>query len=133
MDVLTEAPLGLNVAGQSSSARLLTRSPRGYPDRRCESRAPEPVEETQEEDQPEEKPAESFVEASEPTEEKHDYKKRYDDLKRHYDEKVRDFKQREKEMEAAMQTVATNPDISLPKSPEELEKFKLVIVKTKKF
>ena len=82
------------------------------------------IEETQEEDQPEEKVAESFVEASEPTEEKHDYKKRYDDLKRHYDEKVKDFKQREKEMEEAMHTVAVNPEISLPKSPEELEKFK---------
>ena len=82
------------------------------------------VEEAQEEDQPEEKAAESFVEASEPTEEKHDYKKRYDDLKRHYDEKVKDFKQREKEMEEAMHTVAVNPEISLPKSPEELEKFK---------
>ena len=78
--------------------------------------------EAQQEEQPEEKEATSFVEESQ--EKDHDYKKRYDDLKRHYDEKVQTFKQREQEMESAMQSAAASQNISLPKSPEELEKFK---------
>ena len=78
--------------------------------------------EAQQEEQPEEKKATSFVEESQ--EKDHDYKKRYDDLKRHYDEKVQTFKQREQEMESAMQSAAASQNISLPKSPEELEKFK---------
>jgi hypothetical protein len=77
--------------------------------------------ETQQEE-PEEKEATSFVQGSE--ERDHDYKKRYDDLKRHYDEKVQAFKQREKEMEQAMQSAAASQNITLPKSPEELERFK---------
>jgi len=78
--------------------------------------------EAQQEEQPEEKEATSFVEGSQ--EKDHDYKKRYDDLKRHYDEKVQTFKQREKEMEEAMQSAAASQNITLPKSPEELERFK---------
>ena len=78
--------------------------------------------EAQQEDQPEEKEATSFVEGSQ--EKDHDYKKRYDDLKRHYDEKVQSFKQREQEMEQAMQSAAASQNITLPKSPEELERFK---------
>jgi len=77
--------------------------------------------ETQQEE-PEEKEATSFVQGSE--EKDHDYKKRYDDLKRHYDEKVQSFKQREQEMEQAMQSAAASQNITLPKSPEELERFK---------
>ena len=77
--------------------------------------------ETQQEE-PEEKEATSFVQGSE--ERDHDYKKRYDDLKRHYDEKVQAFKQREREMEQAMQSAAASQNINLPKSPEELERFK---------
>jgi hypothetical protein len=78
--------------------------------------------EAQQEDQPEEKESTSFVEGSQ--EKDHDYKKRYDDLKRHYDEKVQSFKQREQEMESAMQSAAASQNISLPKSPEELDRFK---------
>jgi len=78
--------------------------------------------EAQQEEQPEEKEATSFVEGSQ--EKDHDYKKRYDDLKRHYDEKVQTFKQREQEMESAMQSAAASQNISLPKSPEELDRFK---------
>jgi hypothetical protein len=78
--------------------------------------------EAQQEDQLEEKEATSFVEGSQ--EKDHDYKKRYDDLKRHYDEKVQTFKQREQEMESAMQSAAASQNISLPKSPEELDRFK---------
>lgn len=78
--------------------------------------------EAQQEEQPNEKEATSFVEGSQ--EKDHDYKKRYDDLKRHYDEKVQTFKQREQEMEQAMQSAAASQNISLPKSPEELERFK---------
>jgi len=80
------------------------------------------VEVEAQQEEPEEKEATSFVQGSE--ERDHDYKKRYDDLKRHYDEKVQAFKQREKEMEQAMQSAASSQNITLPKSPEELERFK---------
>jgi len=80
------------------------------------------VEVEAQQEEPEEKEATSFVQGSE--ERDHDYKKRYDDLKRHYDEKVQAFKQREKEMEQAMQSAAASQNITLPKSPEELERFK---------
>jgi len=80
------------------------------------------VEVEAQQEEPEEKEATSFVQGSE--ERDHDYKKRYDDLKRHYDEKVQSFKQREQEMEQAMQSAAASQNITLPKSPEELERFK---------
>jgi len=80
------------------------------------------VEVEAQQEEPEEKEATSFVQGSE--ERDHDYKKRYDDLKRHYDEKVQAFKQREIEMEQAMQSAAASQNITLPKSPEELERFK---------
>lgn len=80
------------------------------------------VEVEAQQEEPEEKEATSFVQGSE--ERDHDYKKRYDDLKRHYDEKVQAFKQREKEMEQAVQSAAASQNITLPKSPEELERFK---------
>ena len=47
------------------------------------------------------------------------YKKRYDDLKRHYDEKVNEFKQREQELGASIDTT-----YQAPKTQEDLEKFK---------
>ena len=52
----------------------------------------------------------------------HDYKKRYDDLKRHYDQKIQEFKTKEQELSDAMQK--TNSNVTLPKTPEELEKFR---------
>jgi len=52
----------------------------------------------------------------------HDYKKRYDDLKRHYDQKIQEFKTKEQELSDAMQK--TNSNVPLPKTPEELEKFR---------
>ena len=53
----------------------------------------ENVEEQQAQPQEEEKQVEpSFVQGE--AEVKHDYKKRYDDLKRHYDEKVQEFKEK---------------------------------------
>ena len=66
---------------------------------------------------------ESFVETKKESSD-HDYKKRYDDLKRHYDDKVRSFKEREKELEAAMSQQSSKQNISLPKTAEELEKFR---------
>jgi hypothetical protein len=63
----------------------------------------------------------SFVssEKEETPKEQHDYKKRYDDLKRHYDQKIQEFKSKEQQM----QEVATQNNVTLPKTPEELEKF----------
>jgi hypothetical protein len=68
--------------------------------------------------------ADSFVETKK--EETHDYKKRYDDLKRHYDEKVGEFKT---EIENLRRTMTQHAEemprgVSPPKTAEELEEFK---------
>ena len=68
--------------------------------------------------------ADSFVEAKK--EETHDYKKRYDDLKRHYDEKVDEFKT---EIETLRKTMTQHAQemprgVTPPKTAEELEEFK---------
>lgn len=68
--------------------------------------------------------ADSFVEAKK--EETHDYKKRYDDLKRHYDEKVGEFKT---EIETLRKTMTEHAQemprgVTPPKTAEELEEFK---------
>ena len=52
---------------------------------------------------------------------KPDYKKRSDDLKKHYDNKLNEFKSREEEL----LTQVKQPEYRAPKSPEELEKFKV--------
>jgi len=52
---------------------------------------------------------------------KPDYKKRYDDLKKHYDNKLNEFKSREEELLSQVK----QPEYKAPKSPEELEKFKV--------
>ena len=66
---------------------------------------------------------ETFVSAKkEETAPEHDYKKRYDDLKRHYDQKIQEFKTKEQQLESAMQQ--SNMNVPLPKTPEELERFK---------
>jgi len=70
----------------------------------------------------EEQPEPSFAQGE--TEVKHDYKKRYDDLKRHYDEKVQEFKTKEKQLEATLSEATRSQGISLPKTEEELVKFK---------
>ena len=64
----------------------------------------------------------SFVDGKEKAD--HDYKKRYDDLKRHYDAKVNEFKEKEKELEATLSSATREQNISLPKTAEELQKFK---------
>ena len=74
---------------------------------------------TQEQEQQEE----TFVSVKkEETAPEHDYKKRYDDLKRHYDQKIQEFKTEKQELESAMQQ--SNVNVPLPKTPEELEKFR---------
>ena len=50
------------------------------------------------------------------------YKKRYDDLKKHYDDRVSQFKQREQELLA--EASSSRPQYEVPKSAEEIEKFK---------
>ena len=86
-----------------------------------EEQVQDPTEEvaTQEQEQQEE----TFVSAKkEETAPEHDYKKRYDDLKRHYDQKIQEFKTEKQELESAMQQ--SNVNVPLPKTPEELEKFR---------
>ena len=51
------------------------------------------------------------------TQQEHDFKKRYDDLKTHYDRKVNEWKEKEK-------TLTAKPKYAAPKSAEELEQFK---------
>jgi len=50
------------------------------------------------------------------------YKKRYDDLKKHYDDRVSQFKQREQELLA--EASSSRPQYEVPKSAEEIERFK---------
>ena len=50
------------------------------------------------------------------------YKKRYDDLKKHYDDRVSQFKQREQELLAEARS--SHPQYEVPKSAEEIERFK---------
>jgi len=62
---------------------------------------------------------ESFVESKQESP-NHDYKKRYDDLKRHYDSKLSEF---ETEKQQLLQASQQN-NVPLPKTVEELEKFR---------
>ena len=66
----------------------------------------------------------SFVEQKQEAD--HDYKKRYDDLKKHYDAKVNEFKQEIADLKTAMQSPqAQMPEgVPMPKTPEELQAFK---------
>ena len=51
------------------------------------------------------------------TQQEHNFKKRYDDLKTHYDRKINEWKEKEK-------TLTAKPKYAAPKSAEELEQFK---------
>jgi len=68
----------------------------------------------------------SFVEQSTKSEQpEHDYKKRYDDLKRHYDAKIEEFKGKETELlDLAKQASEGGVNYNPPKTPEELTQFK---------
>jgi len=68
----------------------------------------------------------SFVQTKTEEPESHDYKKRYDDLKRHYDAKVNEFKQEIDELKSAVRTrdVEMPSGIPMPKTMEELQAFK---------
>lgn len=74
------------------------------------------VEASDDTDQPE---STSFAET---TQEKpdHNYKKRYDDLKRHYDAKLAEFQAERQQLEAATKQA----NVPMPKTVEELEEFK---------
>jgi len=65
--------------------------------------------------------AETFVSAEK--EKPHDYKKRYDDLKRHYDQKLKQHEDEKKQLSSAME-MAKQQGVELPKTAEELEQFK---------
>ena len=55
----------------------------------------------------------------------HDFKKRYDDLKKHYDTKLNEWKQEKQLFEAKLTVEAKKHNIKeLPKTEEELEHFK---------
>lgn len=58
--------------------------------------------------------------------EDHDYKKRYDDLKKHYDNKLNEWKQNREVLEAKlkMSDTPTQKINELPKTAEELESFR---------
>ena len=67
--------------------------------------------------------ATSFVESNKDSKPKHNYKKRYDDLKRHYDEKIAEFKQFKEQQEEARSRL--NEQVSQTgANVEELESFK---------
>jgi len=68
----------------------------------------------------------SFVEQSTKSEQpEHNYKKRYDDLKKHYDAKIEEFKGKEQELlDLAKQASGGGTNYTPPKTPEELTQFK---------
>ena len=82
----------------------------------------EAVEQQAEQSESDEQSEPNFAQGQEKAE--HDYKKRYDDLKKHYDAKISEFKAKEEEMTATLTQATRQQNISLPKSPEELEAFK---------
>ena len=58
-------------------------------------------------------------------EQTHNFKKRYDDLKRHYDTKLNEWKQEKELLDARLSVEAKKHDIQeLPKTEEELSEFK---------
>ena len=74
------------------------------------------VEASEDTEQPE---SNSFVETKEEKPD-HDYKKRYDNLKRHYDKKLTEFEEEKRQLAAATQQA----NVPMPKTVEELEEFK---------
>jgi len=68
----------------------------------------------------------SFVEAKKEPSEDHDYKKRYDDLKKHYDTKVSEFKQEIEGLKsgASSQSAQMPQGMSPPRTVEEIEEFR---------
>ena len=54
----------------------------------------------------------------------HNFKKRYDDLKKHYDTKLDEWKQEKETLEAQSKAVKTAADYKPPKTPDELKQFK---------
>ena len=61
----------------------------------------------------------SFLSTSKDTEVKtHNFKKRYDDLKKHYDTKLDEWKQEKETMEAQSKAVKTAADYKPPKTPD---------------
>jgi len=67
----------------------------------------------------------SFVEEKS-SDDGHDYKKRYDDLKRHYDSKVNEFKQEIEDLKSAVNSKAVEmpTGVRAPRTQEELDEFK---------
>ena len=88
-----------------------------------ETQEADPVEETATQ---QEQTGSSFVEAKKEPNEDHDYKKRYDDLKRHYDAKVLEFKGEIEELKSAVnqRNVELPQGVPMPKTMEELAQFK---------
>ena len=96
-----------------------------YEDEDDNNEAEETVE-AQQADPEEATPQESDSFVKQKQEADHDYKKRYDDLKRHYDEKVGEFKN---EIETLRKTMTQHAQemprgVAPPKTVEELEEFK---------
>ena len=67
---------------------------------------------------------EGFVETKQEENPEHDYKKRYDDLKKHYDSKLQEWKSEKAALKTTAEQMDLDPAIKLPKSPEELDEFK---------
>jgi len=67
---------------------------------------------------------EGFVETKQEESPDHDYKKRYDDLKKHYDNKLQEWKSEKEAIKTTAQQMDLDPSIKLPKSPDELDEFK---------
>ena len=91
-----------------------------------DNEAEETVEAQQADPEEEATPQESTSFVKQKQETDHDYKKRYDDLKRHYDEKVGEFKSEIENLRKTMTKHAQEMPrgVTPPKTAEELEEFK---------
>ena len=65
---------------------------------------------------------EGFVETKQEESPEHDYKKRYDDLKKHYDKKLDEWKTEREALEAANKVSDTG--VQVPTTPEEITEFR---------
>ena len=65
--------------------------------------------------------ATSFVESKKDSKPKHNYKKRYDDLKKHYDEKIDEFKKYKEEHSAEWGAILGGTDFDIIEEKDQME------------
>ena len=73
---------------------------------------------------------EGFVETKQEESPEHDYKKRYDDLKKHYDNKLQEWKSEKEVIKTTAEQMNLDPSIKLPKSPDKMDGSNCLRIRT---